>query len=348
MRRIGLLSVLAAGCMQTSEARPGPKEVVVRTDAVTVGQRQVPQYLTVTGSLSANRKSDVAAEGMGKVSATYVERGAMVAARGPLVRLDARAASLTASEAHAMGEAARSQRALAQTECARAERLFAQDAINRAEYDRMKTQCTASEWSTSAALTRVELAGKAVGDSVVRAPFAGLVVERYPQVGEYVRPGQPVATVVEIDPLRLELTIAESHVATVREGQSVEFEITALPGQTFQGTIRYLGPAVRRASRDFVVEAVVKNPEKRLRPGMFAVARVRTGERQLPVIPRSAVRSDGTTDRVFVISAARLEERIVQLGEVLGDDVAVLAGLRAGERVAKTAAPDLRDGARVE
>ena len=348
MQRIGLLCLLAVGCTQTSEARPEPKETVVRTDLVTVGERPVPQYLTVTGSLSANRKSEVAAEAMGKVSATYVERGAMVAARGPLVRLDARAASLGASEAHAMAEAARSQRTLAQSECERAERLFAQDAINRAEYDRMKTQCTASEWSTSAALTRSELAGKAVGDSVVRAPFAGLVVERYPQIGEYVRPGQPVATLVEIDPLRLELTIAETQVAAVREGQAVEFEITALPGQSFGGIIRYLGPAVRRASRDFVVEAVVKNPDQRLRPGMFAVARVRTGERLLPVIPRSAVRSDGTTDRVFVVTARRLEERIVQLGGVLDGEVAVLGGVRKGERIAKTAAPELRDGARVE
>lgn len=344
---IAALGLSAAAC-GTELARAEQAEAVRAVPLVGVEARSVPQTIKVTGSLIANQQSRVAASTMGTVAATFVERGSYVAAGAPLARLDARSARLGAEEARAMAQAAKVQRELAEADCERAERLLSAQAINRADYDRMTAQCSANRWSSSAAEARAALAAKGLDDATVRAPFAGLVVERHVTVGEYVRPDLPIVTLVEIDPLRVELTVPESQVGAIALGQTVDLALTALPGEHFRGTIRYLGPSVREMSRDLVVEAVVENADRRLRPGMFALAQIQIGQAELPVIPRSALKEKDGSSRVFAVERGRLAERIVQLGPDVGDAVAVLGGLSTGDRVAAKADPDVRDGLRVE
>lgn len=357
MRSVSPTSVLAlvvfaaaaAGCAETrADNSRRATEVAIKVETAVVAARPVPTMITLTGTLVANRRSQVASDGIGKVVATYVERGQLVKAGDPLVRLDDRAATLSRVEAAAQVRAAQSNSERARRDCQRAEELKAQEVINQAELDRMTAECKASAAQASAAAARESLAGKSLVDAVVRAPFAGMVDERTINVGEFVRGGQPVATVVELDPLRLELSVPESAVGAVREGQQVEFEISAYPGETFTGTVRFVSAAMRRQSRDLLVEAVVENREHRLKPGMFAVARAQIGESELPVVPGAAVSSAGERPRVFVARDGRLEERLVQLGRRDGDAVAILAGVKAGEKVVVKLAPELRDGLRVE
>src|SRR5207247_7305129 len=97
--------------------------------------RAVPRTITLTGTLTANRESGVAADVVGKISAVYVERGSRVRAGAPLVRLDRRQAALIEEDARAQAAAAQTQATLAQSECARAAKLFHEGAINQAEYD---------------------------------------------------------------------------------------------------------------------------------------------------------------------------------------------------------------------
>ena len=356
MRRVRSFSLLAlvvfaaASCVESSHAdtQKQPGEGALKVETQPVGTRPVASTITLTGTLLANRRSLVASDGSGKVLATYVERGALVRAGDPLVRLDDRSASLSRAEASAQVRAARINSERARRDCDRAAELKAQEVINQAEFDRMTAECNSSAANASAAAARESMAGKLLTDAVVRAPFGGLVDERTINVGEYVRGGQAVATVIEIDPLRLELTVPETSVGNVQVGQTVEFEVSAYPDVVFTGTVRYLSAAMRRLSRDLIVEAVVQNPDHRLKPGMFAVARVTVGELELPVIPGTAVREGGERPRVFVAHDGRLEERLVQLGRRQGDGVAVLAGVKPGEKVVVKNAPELRDGLRVE
>jgi membrane fusion protein (multidrug efflux system) len=343
-----LCAAALAGCIRTSEARSkatAAAEPGIRVTTTVVAERTLPRTLVLTGTLIANRKSDVAADATGKVAATFVERGSWVSKGAPLARLDGSRAVLAQEEAQAQLAAAEAQSSLAARDCQRAERLFAAGAIHQAEYDRMRTGCSASGWSTTAAAARGRLAERAVSDAVLRAPFAGLVAERFVTEGEYVRPESKVATVLEIDPVRLELSVPESAVAAVAGANAVDFQVSAFPGQTFRGQVRYLGPAVRRASRDLVVEAVIPNRDRRLRPGMFATAQVTVGNRQAAVVPAMAVRDQAGEPRLFVVSSAgRLEERLVQVGPADGGEVVVVAGVRAGETIASPATPALRDG----
>lgn len=354
LRTVALLGswalLVAPSACSTAEASapPPPAEPKVRVTTAPATTRAVPRHLTLTGTLLANRHSELAADGAGKVLATFVERGEFVRAGAPIARLDARAAQLSRAEALAQAKGAEVQAMNARLECERAENLFAQQAISRAEYDRIKTGCSAASYTTDAAEARQGLASKAVSDALVRAPFAGMVAERFIELGEYVVPGKVVATIVELNPLRLELTVPEASVSAIQPDHPVEFTVASHPGERFVGKLRYVAPVVRRKSRDLVVEAIVDNPDSRLRPGMFATCRLPIGETRLPVVPAAAVAGTPSSPRVFVVQDRRIEERVVQLGERMGDGVAVRQGLRDGEQVVVEPSAAVKDGAAVQ
>jgi membrane fusion protein (multidrug efflux system) len=344
------LLAAAAGCEARASSPAGataasaPRALEVPT--LVAESQPWPRTLALTGTLAANRDSDVAADAVGKVVATFVERGVFVKKGAPLVQLDRRSAALGEEQARAQAAIAQRQLALAETECARAERLFADGAIHRADHDRSRTACEAARLQATAAAAQARLAQKTMSDSIVRAPFAGLVAERHVTEGEYVRPDTRVVTLVEVEPLRLELSVPEAALAQITAAQEVAFRVAAFPGETWKGRVRYIGGALRRASRDLVVEAEVPNADRRLRPGMFATADLDVGAEPRVVLPAAAVRpgSEIAADRVFVVKNGQLEERLVHVAARAGDRVALRAGIAAGERVVAQATEALRDG----
>ncbi|MCU0256270.1 MAG: efflux RND transporter periplasmic adaptor subunit, partial [Vicinamibacterales bacterium] len=179
----------------------------------------------------------------------------------------------------------------------------------------------------------------------VRAPFSGVVVERRVSTGDYVTRGQVVATVVRIDPLRIELSIPEQDVSRIAAGQPVTFRVDAYPDRQFAGTVRYISPALRPDQRAMVIEAVVPNPDATLKPGLFATAEIaEPGRRTAVLVPRAALREVGSTRRVFAVVDGRLEDRIVTLGQAVGDRVVVTTGVAAGDVVALPGGLTLAEG----
>jgi membrane fusion protein (multidrug efflux system) len=343
-------SIGTAACKPAAADARHKKEIAVaKVETVAVAERDVPRFLTLTGTLVANQKADVAADAVGKVQRTYVERGSFVK-KGELIAIvDARSAALTQAEASAEARAARVRSEQAKADCERSGRLFREGSISKAEHERQAAQCEASQWSKQAAEARASQAGRALGDSSIRAPFSGVVVERLVTAGEYVRADTRVVTLIDIDKLRLELTVPESAVGNVSEGQTVSFRLASFGDREFPAKIEYVGPAVRRTSRDLVVEATLDNSDHKLHPGMFATAKIELGRTSTPVVPLTALRDEGSARRVFVVNQAQhLEERVVEAGDQLGDVVSIVRGVASGERVVKVAAGDVRDGLRVE
>jgi membrane fusion protein (multidrug efflux system) len=341
----------ALGCTsqkaQSAEVRAAKaKPIAVATVAVV--ERELPNTLLLAGTLKANQESDLAANATGRVMRTMIERGSYVARGQALAQLDVRMAQLSASEADANVETARTQKSAAEDECTRNQRLLERGAISQRDYDRQTANCKTTSSSAVAAETRAAVAKQTLSDGTVRAPFPGLVSERYVSVGEYVSPSTKVAHLVDIDPLRLELTIPEQNMGAVKEGQNVAFQVGAFPGRTFSAVVHYIGPAVRATTRDLVFEAMVTNKEKVLRPGLFATAHLDVGLRKLPVVPRSALKTDGDTTRLFAVVERHVEERIVQTGPADGDVVGVLNGVSPGERVVARPTDQVSDGVEVE
>jgi membrane fusion protein (multidrug efflux system) len=199
------------------------------------------------------------------------------------------------------------------------------------------------------ARARVAMARKAVEDTVVRAPFDGVVGERLVSVGDYVTRGTKIASVLRVSPLRLELTVPAQYVTVVAVGSAVSLEVDAYPGETFTGQVRFVSPALRSETRALVVEAIVANTDGRLKPGLFATARMEQSTKTPALlVPAAAVQKTPTANRVFVIAADRVEERLITVGQAEGDRVEATSGLAAGERVVLGGLERLKDGTRVK
>ena len=218
----------------------------------------------------------------------------------------------------------------------------------RQQYQAAQNLAEQSYRSLQAARARVALARKSSADTSIRAPFAGLVAERLVSVGDYVTRGTRVATVVRIDPMRVELTVPEQSVALIKAGQDVRLTVDAYPGEAFAATVRFVSPSLRADQRALTVEAVAPNPDGRLKPGLFASASIQqpsTGPALL--VPATAIETVSGTSRVYVVKQDKVEERIVTTGETVGGQVEITSGLSAGDVVADEPKGRLLDGAPV-
>jgi RND family efflux transporter MFP subunit len=344
------LGVSASGCSHNSAAaeETKPAAVKIHVETALVAEQPVPKLLALTGVLSSNERTDLAANAAGRVVQTFVERGDHVARGDLLAQLDARSAALSRAEAEANVASASEQLKNQRADCQRYVGLLAKGAITQQEYDRQTTSCQTQAASEDAARVRAAQAGQTLTDSAIRAPFAGVIAERFVHVGDYVHADTRVVTLLVDDPLRLELTVPEANIGSVHPGLTVSFETVALPGRTFSATVKYMGGEIREATRDLVVEAVTDNRDHALLPGMFVTAKLPVGEVTLPVVPANAVVHGEENDSVFAVVDGHLQERIVQLGPRVGDLVALADGVKKAERVVVSPPSGAADGVQTE
>lgn len=342
---------LASGCGRseaTAQSTHASADPVRSLPLTQVQMRAMPKEIVLTGSLVAHRQSDLAANASGRVLATYVERGQSIKAGHVIAQLDARMAKFSASAAKAQSRVAKAQLELAKTECTRADKLLADGVISKAEFDQTTSACATTMSSAEAANANAALASVQAGDSVVKAPFAGIVGERFVEVGEYVQPSTRVASLYSIDPIRLSVAVPEADVGRIAEGQEVGFTIAALPEHAFTAKVKFISPALREGTRDLIVEAIADNPDHVLRPGMFATVHIAIGEQQVPTVPSTAVVHTDERARVWVVRDGRATPHVVRTGPERGGSIAILSGISDDDAVVAEPPADLVDGTRVE
>jgi RND family efflux transporter MFP subunit len=226
---------------------------------------------------------------------------------------------------------------------------IAQEAVGTAQAQVGTAQANARSALAAAgtAETAVEQARKSVTDTAIYAPISGYVSERVADVGEYISPNAPNAklcTILRTSVLRLRVDVPEQNIGNVTVGQSVSMRTSAYPDRNFAGTIARMMPNLNAASRTMVVEAEVESGGL-LKPGLFATARIaQSRSESVVVVPVSAVRTDGSTSRVFVIKDGRAEERVVKTGDTENDMIEIKNGVAADERVATSNLSLLGDG----
>jgi len=382
------LSMVVAACGDSSSqaaAPPDAKPAAVRVETARAEEESIARFLNVSGTLVAEEQAEVAAEIQGRIIGTPVERGTQVAVGSILVRVAADEAQAQAEEADAnvaqiqarLGEAesrdfdvdrvpevaaARANRDLARADFERAGMLYERKLLSKSEYDARQAQADSAQrqyetarngaeqqrQALAGARARLSLARKAVADTVVRAPFAGVVAERLVSVGDYVTRGTKVATVMRVNPLRVELTVPAQFISAVAVGRPVTLEVDSYPGQSFTGQVRYVSPGVRADSRALVVEAAVPNAKGLLKPGQFVTARIEQGKPTPAVlVPAAAVVTTSGTSRVFVVVDDHVEERIVTTGQQVGDKVEATSGVTPADVIAVTNVAKLSDGTEI-
>ena len=265
--------------------------------------------------------------------------------------------------------AARAAWDLAEKNLRRYEKLIESGDISRAAYDQQKSQrdqlreqyevavhqaqqnyaaVANAQGVVDAAQTQLALAKRSMNYSVITAPIAGYVSDRTADVGEYVSPQQKVATIVNLNPLRVRIDIPEQAIPRVHVGESVSVTVSAYPDRNFAGHLARISPSVTATSRTLTVEADVENPGGELKPGQFATVRILLPQSAPAVlVPQRALREISGATYVFVIKNGRAEQRLVQAGQKEGDLVELVSGVAADELVATNNVDQLSDGVTV-
>ena len=369
------VALLLLGGVTWAMLRSGGKEVrVAQAKAIAAGQSQ-GAVLNATGYVTARRQATVSSKVTGKVVEVFIEEGMRVKAGQVLARLDAsyvsRGLALSQAEAQAAASALEETRVRireAQLEYDRAVRLAESQISSRADVDRARAQLDAAKARLAAqadqhntARQQIELQRQNVEDTVIRAPFDGIVVSKDAQPGEMISPVSAgggftrtgICTIVDMDSLEIEVDVNEAYINRVSPNQRIEAVLDAYPDWRIPGHVITAVPTADRQKATVKVRIAFDQRDQRILPDMAvkvsfitseaAPSRVTTSVE----IPKAAIRRDGNIDIVFVVKDEKAERRAVKVMSTEGDTVRLASGVNGGEQVV-IEGPELVDGERVD
>ena len=298
-----------------------------------VRSERVSQKLEALGNARANEAVDISSKASNVVTAVMFRDGERVRRGQVLVQLD---------DAQSRADVAAAEAAVAESERLynRSRELMSTEALSKAQFDQLEATLKANRARLEAARARFE-------DTVIRAPFNGRVGLRRVSVGTLISPGDVITTLDDTSIIKLDFSVPENFLATLREGLAVRATAPAFPGRAFSGTVASIDSRVDLNTRSVTVRALLSNEDGALRPGMFLNVLLANDERESLVIPEQALTPEAERQYVFVVSDGKAERREVRIGGRRPGSVEVLAGLVAGEQVIVEGTQKVRDGAPV-
>jgi RND family efflux transporter MFP subunit len=362
---------------RTQAATVQTASVLVETSAGSAGQA----VLNASGYVTARRRATVSSKVTGKVVEVLVEEGMRVRAGQVLARLDDSMIQATLALVEAQLAAARTELAETTVRLAEAklrldrQRRLSADGITpqadldtaQAEVDALDARIAAARQNVVVAERQVSLRQTELADTIIRAPFDGVAISKDAQPGEMISPVSAgggftrtgICTIVDMSSLEVEVDVNEAYIHRVSPGQRVTAVLDAYPDWQIPARTITTVPSADRQKATVLVRIDFDELDPRILPDMgVKVAFLREpaagetasapAERSRVLVPKRAVRSAEGSDFVFVVRDGRAERRAVRLGAADGDQVEVLSGLQAGERVVVEGPADLTDGARVE
>ena len=339
-----------------------------------------PSLLDASGYIVARRRATVSSKVTGKVVKVMLEEGQRVEAGEIIALLDDSNWRAALAQSKAQLQQAEANVASAQTAFDDAKPIFQRSEKQKAaavisaqsfdeahaQYDVAYDNLLVAQRGLEAARAGVEVAQRSLDDTVIRAPFAGVVTEKAAQPGEMVSPVSAgggftrtgIGTIVDMDSLEVEVDVSENFINRVRPQQPVTIKLNAYPDWDIPGSVIAMIPTADRAKATVKVRIAIKQKDPRIIPEMGARVAflsdnepATAGAEKSPptgvVIPADAVTTSGTASIVFVVHGSSVERRAVRLGGKTSSGQIVSAGLEPGNRVALGDLSKLSDGARV-
>lgn len=363
-----LVAGLAAGCSEV-EGHEAKAPQPVR--AAAVAEAPAPAGVRYSATIEPYEQVTLAFKTSGYVDHLLVRRGAdgrlRTAQPGDTVTRGtvlARIRETDARERVAQGRSrlAESEASLTKSrlDLERALALFAADSLIKPELDAAQAAFDGAEARVRSAKADLELAESALRDCLLIAPASGVVLDRTVEMGSLASPGTASFVIGDVQSVKARFGIPDSAIQSIRLGDAIDVTVEALGAQTFTGRLTAIAPAADAQSRVFDVEVTIPNAAGALRPGMIGTVAIgadavaATAPRPL-IVPLTAIvrsREGSSQFAVFVVEprdgGAIARARKVQLGEVIGNGIAVRAGLTGGESVIVSGATLLVDGAEIK
>lgn len=317
------------------QMQPPPSTV----SATEVKEESWRPTLNAVGSMVAVQGIEVSAEVSGMVNEVAFGSGESVEEGQLLLRLDDEVDQ-------AALDALRADRQLAQIDFQRARELLPKKAVSKADFDKAQANLQAKDAQMAQQQAVLE-------QKRIHAPFTGVLGIRRVDPGQFLNAGEAIVSLNMLDPIYVDFALAERHIGRLEEGLPLRVKVDAYPDEVFEGEIGTIDTDVDAATRTLRVRGVLRNDDKRLRPGMFAEVRVvRPEQERVLTIPRTAVSFNSYGDFVYRLEEGEdggltVKRAQIESGKTRNGRVAVSKGLQAGDRIVRTGLVKLRDGAAV-
>ena len=329
---LSALALLAVSCGNKSEEKAEETQVQekVQVKIAKVTSADIPQTETYTATVESDVKNNIAPNASYRIEKIYVEVGDQVRKGQVLVQLDA-------SSMQQMKLQLENQK----VEFGRTEQLYQVGGASKAEYDNAKMQLDVISTQYKQLVENTQLL----------SPISGVVTARNYDNGDLYSSGSgPVLTIEQTNPVKVMVNISEEYYKKVYKGMSVDIDLDAYKGETFNGKVTVVYPTVDVATHTFPVEVTISNPAQKVRPGMFARATVNFGSLNHVLVPDEAlVKQIGAGDRyVYVYKDGKVSYNKVELGQHIGTNYDIISGVNPGDEVVVAGQARLANGKEVE
>ncbi len=314
--------------------------------------RAIPQDVPATVELAATLEADeeltISAEVEGTIRSVLRDEGDRARKDEPLALMDEADFRLRMEEKEAELEKIRAELGFAQKELERRKELLEEGIVSRQEYERFLVQRDSLASLKRAVESALQIERRKLEDSRIKAPFDGIVAERYITEGSYVRKGDRLFRFLRIDPLKLTINVPERRLKEVEQGQKVLIRVDPY-GKEFEGRIYFTSPYIDRSTKTFLAKALVENRDGLLYPGISADVTIMTALIKGGfVVPEKAVIFDEEGRILFVVKDGVAEKRRIRTVGRFKGEVIVVEGVKEGELLVVDGASALTDGAKVK
>lgn len=327
-----LALLLLAGCGHKKDSAAAAQLPVASVKIVAVGKKSRTATEEVMGTVRAKLRASIEAKVTGKIERMLVTPGQTVKAGELLAELDAREIQARLDQALAL-------RQQAQSDLGRFTALLEAKSLTQVEFDSAQARARVA----IAAVTETETM---LGYTRVIAPFAGVITRKHADVGDLATPGKPLLDMEDSNALRLEADVPEAIVGKLTLGDKLPVRISALEKE-LEGIVSEIAPAADSGSRTFLVKLDLPT-QPGLRGGQFGRVAMPVGETSALRVPVAAVVQRGQMEMLFIVSDGKAQLRLVKTGKRIGNEVELVSGVEAGEKVVTDGAAGLVDGQPVE
>jgi len=326
------------------KAMAAQKPPLIAVSTVRASTTTWQRRLHAVGSLAPVQGATLSNELDGTIKQVAFESGAEVKAGDLLVQLDVALEQAQLASAEAASD-------LARVSLQRAQQLRGDGSNSQADLD----AASAQERQTAAEADAIRAT---IAKKTIRAPFSGRVGIRQVNAGEFVKAGTAIVSLEALDPIYVNFLLPQQDVTDLKVGQAVEVTIDAFPGETFAGRLNAINSEVDGATRNIQVQATLRNPGEKLKPGMFgSVDVLQTHEDTFVTLPETAIVYNPYGDAVYVLGKPTdatgadgliARQQFVELGETRGDQVAILKGVNPGDEIVTAGQLKLHNGSAVK
>ena len=319
----------AASRRKPGKKRDNKKKTNVRIQEVNLESLSIKS--TYVGNLLPNQRVIMRSEIDGVIENIYFDEGDEIVNNKKLIDISTKELSLKLKIAFADSK-------LAETNLKRDEKLAKDNLIPNAQLDQTRT------FAERALLNR-ELAKISLNKSIINSPLSGTVKTRFVKVGEFVRKGDRLVEILNVDRILVKVNIPEQEILQINIGQKVDIELYILEKKLFEGKVKKIGLEADASNRTFPVEIEVNNRERILRPGMLArVTFTKRVDQDQVVIPRHTILERDSGRIVYVVDKGKAFQREVSTGISQREKVQILVGLGRGEQLVVEGHTKLTDG----